>query len=174
MDVQEKELEILTNIYAAEDRVRQRDLAEIVGLSLGMTNAIVKRLVQKGFLTIKKVNNRNIKYIVSAKGIEAITRRSYRYFKRTIKQVVCYREAIEELVKTVKRNGFHGLVLIGGSDLGFIVEHACDKYGIEYVKNDVDDGYFHLYSETYIPDDEEKVRHVDGGVEFLQDILMRG
>ena len=61
--------------------MHQRDLARIVGLSLGMTNAILKRLV-------KKVNNRNIQYIVSPKGINEITRRSYRYFKRTIKNVV--------------------------------------------------------------------------------------
>jgi DNA-binding MarR family transcriptional regulator len=68
--------------------VRQRDLAKIAGLSLGMTNAILKRLALKGLLTIKRVNNRNIHYIVTPTGIEAITRKSYRYFKRTIKNVV--------------------------------------------------------------------------------------
>ena len=45
---EDKELEILENIYHSSSSVRQRDLAEIVGLSLGMTNAILKRLVKKG------------------------------------------------------------------------------------------------------------------------------
>jgi len=38
-----------------------------VGLSLAMTNAILRRLVKKGWLKIKKVNNRNMQYIVSPK-----------------------------------------------------------------------------------------------------------
>ena len=61
---EDKELEILENIYHSSSSVRQRDLAEIVGLSLGMTNAILKRLVKKGLLTVRKVNNRNIRYAV--------------------------------------------------------------------------------------------------------------
>ncbi|MEW5818174.1 MAG: winged helix-turn-helix transcriptional regulator, partial [Spirochaetota bacterium] len=55
MTATDKEIEILENIYSTQNPVRQRDLATIVGISLGMTNAIVKRLVKKGFLTIKKV-----------------------------------------------------------------------------------------------------------------------
>jgi len=35
---------------------------EDVGLSLGMTNAILKRLAAKGWITVRKVNNRNIRY----------------------------------------------------------------------------------------------------------------
>ena len=89
-DTTEKELEILSYIHSQKDTVPQRDLARVVGLSLGMTNAILKRLMEKGWLMIKKVNNRNIQYIVNPKGIEQITRRSYRYFKRTIKNVVYY------------------------------------------------------------------------------------
>ena len=84
----DKEIEILESIYHNPHRVSQRDLAQIAGLSLGMTNVILKRLAGKGLLTIKKVNNRNIRYAVSPKGIEAITRKSYRYFKPTIKNVV--------------------------------------------------------------------------------------
>ena len=65
METIEHELEILENIYKNSKQVHQRDLAHIVGLSIGMTNAILKRLVKKGLLKVKKVNNRNIQYIVS-------------------------------------------------------------------------------------------------------------
>ena len=90
MESTEHELDLLEHIAKRADTVHQRDLARIAGLSLGMTNAIVKRLVQKGWLTIRKVNNRNIRYAVSPAGIEQITQRSYGYFKRTIKNIVYY------------------------------------------------------------------------------------
>jgi len=127
----DKELEILRNIYRHEE-IHQRDIAEIVGLSLGMTNAIMKRLAVKGFLTVRKVNNRNIMYAVSPSGVEEIAKRSYKYFKRTIKNIVFYKNSIEILVKDVRKEGYEKVVLIGESDVDFIVEHLCHKYGLKY------------------------------------------
>ena len=127
------ELELLQHIAHAED-VRQRDLARIIGMSLGMTNAILKRLAHKGLLTIRKVNNRNIIYAVSPEGFEEIGRRSYRYLKRTIKNVVVYRETIESFVALIAGQGFEEIDLIEESDLDFIVEHACGAAAVRYRK----------------------------------------
>ncbi len=164
-----KEIEVLENIYQSSPGIRQRDLAEIAGVSLGMTNAILKRLAGKGFLTIKRINNRNIHYVVTSSGIEAITRKSYRYFKRTIKNVVYYKEAIENLIADIKKQGYEGVVLKGPSDLDFIVEHACGKNGLRYIKKD-EPGIkvFLIYSESYLPHKEEFVNNCA----FLQSILI--
>jgi len=172
MDSHEKELSILQSIHASPQDVSQRDLARIAGLSLGMTNAILKRLAAKGMLTIKKVNNRNIRYAVSPKGLEAISRKSYHYFKRTIRNVVYYKETLEELVREIGSRGFTGIVLVGKSDLDFIVEHLCLKTGMDYVKTEeeITPSVFKLYAETYLPDGESKEREPD--VVFLQEVLM--
>jgi len=151
---QETEIEILERISRSKNTIRQRDLARIIGLSLGLTNSILKRLTSKGLLKIKKVNNRNIQYVVSPAGMEAIAQRSYRYFKRTLKNVVSYKEAMDELVQEIKQQGCKRLVLVGKSDLDFIVEHFCDKHRIEFkdVRDSAEDtkgaeGEFLLYSE---------------------------
>ena len=60
MNHSEKELKILEKIHQNEDSIRQRDLAKIAGLSLGMTNSILKRLIEKGFITVKKVTTTEI------------------------------------------------------------------------------------------------------------------
>jgi DNA-binding MarR family transcriptional regulator len=130
-DLGDHELEVLEHIAGAQT-VRQRDIARIIGVSLGMTNAILKRLARKGLITIRKVNNRNIMYAVSPAGFEEIALRSYRFLKRTIKNVVVYRETIESLVELVADQGFEEIVLIEESDLDFIVEHACDDLSLRY------------------------------------------
>jgi DNA-binding MarR family transcriptional regulator len=167
MSESEKELEILEHIHQRAESVRQRDLAQIVGLSLGMTNAILKRLAGKGWLIIRKVNNRNIRYAVTPAGIEQITRRSFRYFKRTIKNVVVYKEAIEELVCDIRKRGFESILFIGKSDLDFLVEYACGKHDVVYLTSDpVEDGaVYYLYSEDYIPDDEAPNLRAGGGLD---------
>jgi len=169
MNSSEKEITILSHIHSNPHNVNQRDLARIVGLSLGMTNEIVKRLATKGLLTVKRINNRNIHYIVTPRGIEAITRKSYRYFKRTIKNVVYYKESIENLAARVREKGFDAILLKGVSDLDFIVEYACRKQGLAFLKEDnPPENVFVLYSESYIPDKEVE----DENSAFLQDLLI--
>ena len=167
---EDKELEILQNIYSAPSSIRQRDLAKIVGLSLGMTNAVVKRLVGKGWLKIRKVNNRNIRYVVSPAGVEAISKRSYRYFKRTIKNVVFYKESIDDLVRFAEHKGYDGVFLKGRSDLDFIVEHSCRQHGVDYVVSPekYSGRAYTLYAETYIPDRASRTE----GVSFLQELFV--
>jgi DNA-binding MarR family transcriptional regulator len=131
------ELTILQKISQSNGGVPQRNLARIIGLSLGMTNAILKRLAQKGWLQIRKVNNRNIQYVVSPRGMEEIARRSYRYFRRTIKNVVYYKEAIDTVVAEARQRGYRRVVLVGKSDLGFIVEHLSAKRGLGYAQRQV-------------------------------------
>ncbi|MFP4430348.1 MAG: MarR family transcriptional regulator [Spirochaetota bacterium] len=127
----ERELDILEAIHNRRN-IKQRDLAHVLGISVGMTNAIIRRLAQKGFLTVRKVNNRNIRYAVSSRGLEALTTRSVRYLKGTIRSVVDSKEAIEALVLAVKRLGYDEIGLVGTSALDFVVEHVCGKFGVGY------------------------------------------
>jgi DNA-binding MarR family transcriptional regulator len=128
----EKELEVLEYIYRTKEGVRQRDLAEIAGVSLGMINVILKRLAVRGWIKIKKINNRNIHYLVSSAGLEAISHRSYSFFKRTVKNLVYYKDILEKLILEIKHKGFTEVVLVGRSEVDFLVEHFCVKYGVGY------------------------------------------
>ena len=126
---------ILENIYAAAPEaspLRQRDLAQLARASLGMTNSILKRLAQKGWITIKKINSRNIHYAVTLDGFNEILHRSYNCFKRTISNVAFYRGAIEEAIHAAAGNGVTTVVLAGNSDLDFILEHACRHSGLAF------------------------------------------
>lgn len=102
-----------------------------------MTNAILKRLAQKGLISVRKINNRNIHYVVSAAGMEEIARRSYRYLRRTIKNVVYYKHAIGAVVDKAAADGYESVVLVGNSDLDFIVEHWCNLRGMNFRAVDV-------------------------------------
>ena len=175
-DELDTELEVLQSIYAQSEHVRQRDLAKVVGLSLGMTNAIVKRLVQKGWLSVRKFNSRNIRYAVSPSGIEQIMRRSYRYFKRTIRNIVEYRDAVDRFIRSVKAEGYTGIMLFGASDLDFIVQHSCGREGMDYVTSEAQAAevarkglLFTIYSESFIPNHEDTNEYNPSA--FLQEIV---
>lgn len=126
------ELDILEHIHVAQTDVHQRDLANIISKSLGMTNSILKRLTEKGLLTVAKVNNRNISYAVTPAGMRELAKRSYRYVKRTIRNVVFFKDAIDAELLAYKQGCSDpalGLLLIGHSDVDFIIEHLAVKHG---------------------------------------------
>jgi predicted transcriptional regulator len=128
---------ILEKVYdfaESQSPLRQRDLARLAGTSLGMTNSILKRLARKGWITIKKVNSRNIQYAVTLDGVNEIIRRSYGYFKRTIKNVFFYKEKIDLAINDAKQMGIVSALLVGQSDLDFIVEHSCLRHGLRFLQ----------------------------------------
>ena len=177
MYTSDKEAIILEHIYY-NDSLKQRELADKAGISLGMTNAILRRLIEKGWLMTKRLNSRNISYVVSPAGIEEIFKRGYRYFKRTIDDVIFYKEGIEQLVAEAVEAGYKTIALVGKSDLDFIVEYACDKAVIVLlrVNNDreIPQNIFSIYSEQYgVNDNTQKgyllrtlVMGVENGREF--------
>jgi DNA-binding PadR family transcriptional regulator len=155
--------------------VRQRALARSIGFSLGMTNAIVKRLAKKGWITVRRVNSRNIQYAVSRSGLDEISRRSIRYVKRTIRYVVMYKEALAGLAKDVRRTGYRGILLAGRSDIDFIVEHVCSAQGLGFTRGDaadVRDGYFVLFSEDFGKDIRHEGDRLGTGSAFLKDMMI--
>jgi DNA-binding MarR family transcriptional regulator len=174
---------ILENIYGSSGReipLRQRDLAQIAGTSLGMTNSILKRLAQRGWISIKKLNSRNIRYAVTLEGINEIARRGYGYFKRTIRNVVYYRENLEELIRRAKRKNVSTVLLAGISDLDFIVEHLCQRYGLSFLKaaetktalQALDDRSLAIFAEN-IPGPPEPGEGAEGNVFYLSRMVMK-
>jgi DNA-binding MarR family transcriptional regulator len=134
---EDAELAILEHIYSSQKRARditQRDLASASGLSLGMTNALLKRFSDKGWLLLKRLNARNIQYALTPEGINERAHRTDRYFKRTARAASLYRDMIEEFVMRKKREGVTRLVLAGVSDIDFLIEYACERHGLLFVK----------------------------------------
>ena len=134
---EDAELAILEQIYSSQKRSRgitQRDLAVAADLSLGMTNALLKRFSDRGWLLLKRLNARKIQYALTPEGVNEIAHRTYRYFKRTARAAGLYRDMIEEFVMRKKREGVTRLVLAGVSDIDFLIEYACERHGLLFVK----------------------------------------
>ncbi|MCX7656547.1 MAG: winged helix-turn-helix transcriptional regulator [Treponemataceae bacterium] len=180
----DEELVILENIYDSARRareIRQRDLAHVAGVSLGMANAILKRMAQKGWITIRRVNSRNIHYAITPEGLHEIARRSYRYVKRTIKNVVVYRDLLDRIILSAKLQGHSGIILIGISDFEFIIEHVCLRHDFPFFKaievNQIEQliakGLFVICSENISPShfSLDKEQTAPPGIVYLSTLL---
>ena len=88
-----KELQILDEVSKSE-HVNQRYLSKKLGMASGLVNLYVKRLAHKGYIKIKGMNRRRLKYLITPQGIAEKTRLtyefaliSYKYFKNTTDEI---------------------------------------------------------------------------------------
>ena len=170
MYTSDKEAIILEHIYN-NDSLKQRELADKAGISLGMVNAILKGLVEKGWLVTKRINSRNISYVVSPAGKEEIFKRGYFAFKKSIDDVQFYKVEIEKIVSEAIAAGYKAVALVGKSDLDFLVEYACGKTGIEFIKiseKQINDKMFIIYSEQHKFSEEASEKY------WLRSIVLEG
>ena len=111
----------------------QRELAEGAHMSLGMTNALLKRFVQKGWIMMKKASPRTVRYVLTAEGMKELEKRSRRYMARTFDNIKTYSDIMQRRALKAKEQGCRCVVLYGESDIAFLVEYACSKYGLQFM-----------------------------------------
>lgn len=112
--------------------ISQRDLSRAINLSLGMTNVLLKRLSQQGYILMQKASPRNMSYVVTPEGMNELAKRTYRYLKRTMKKVVDYKESIVSITSDAHNRGYTHIGLLGASDIDFIIEYAARSVGLDY------------------------------------------
>lgn len=106
------------------DRLTQRHIAEKAGISLGMTNLIIKRLIHKGFVKIRNMNKKKILYHLTPKAMIEKTRRTYSYFERTMRDIVAIREKIQNAVTRKMNGNFSEIVIVGRNEISEIAKWA--------------------------------------------------
>ncbi len=140
MNHKESELQLLEAIYACQDeaeRSSQRSLADRAGLSLGMTNALLRRFAERGWVKLLHISGRSLRYILTPAGVEEILLRSMSYFSRAARSASLYRDRIEEFVRRVAAEGRTSLVLEGSAELDFLFDYSCMRHGLAFYKNPI-------------------------------------
>jgi hypothetical protein len=97
---------------------------------------------------------------------------------------MAYKDAIDRVIGQAKRKNFAVILLIGVSDLEFIIEHSCHNYGLSFLKTvdasaarQVLDGQtFGVFSETIpeLPEGRKTGKSVPANTLYLSRLVMGG
>lgn len=117
----EREFE-LVNIVGAQLGSNQRDLSRHMDLSLGSINMLPRRLIAKGYIRTKQLNNRKVKYLLTPKGFAEKMRKSVNYTCKTLSSIGLIKEKIKDVLIGLHGKGERSLIIFGKSDLALLVE----------------------------------------------------
>ena len=96
--------------------VSQRLLSQKFGISLGLTNAYLKRMVGKGWIRIQGLNRRRVEYFLTPKGIAEKTRLTLTLISSNIQHYSELKRTILEKFLEMQRKGKKRIVFYGVSD----------------------------------------------------------
>ena len=107
----------------------QRKISRQIGLSLGMTNLIMKRLIAKGYIKVKGLNRRKVQYILTPRGFAEKVRKTHRYLLRSIDTLKKVKEKIQDTVLEYYEKGERNFTILGKGELADIVEISLRDMG---------------------------------------------
>ena len=89
----EREFELI-NIIGAQIATNQRDLSHHMDLSLGMINMLIRRLITKGYIRTKQLNQKKVEYLLTPKGFSEKTRKSIKYTIKTLNSITAIKDSM--------------------------------------------------------------------------------
>lgn len=107
----------------------QRLLSMRLGIAVGLTNAYIRRCVQKGWIRISKVPPRRYLYFITPKGFMEKSRLTARYLESSFNFFRQARTECLQIFRDAKAKGWHRLVLFGDGDLAEIAGLAAQETG---------------------------------------------
>ncbi len=133
MDTQElRTLKLLEEIESAQ-APSQRDLATRLNISLGLVNAFMKRLTQKGYFKISTIPKNRVKYILTPKGAAEKTRLTYEYIQQSFLYYKNTRRKLSSVFEQFEKQGVGKVVFLGAGEIAEIAYISIQETNIELV-----------------------------------------
>ena len=104
----------------ADSKVTQRSLSEELGIALGLTNAYLKRAVDKGLVKIKHVPRNRYLYYLTPKGFSEKARLTAEYFRGSLNFYRKARNECNEIIFQFEKKGIKNIILSDKNELAEI------------------------------------------------------
>ena len=164
----EREFELI-NIVGAQIANNQRDLSRHMDLSLGTINMLIRRLITKGYIRTKQLNQKKVEYILTPKGFSEKTHKSIKYTLKTINSIGLIKRRVQETLLELYKNGARNFFIVGKSDLSILIEIAakevplkdCSFRILDEIPPAAIEGTLLICKENVPPDEVALHHHVD-------------
>jgi DNA-binding MarR family transcriptional regulator len=127
-----RELSLLNGIERDPD-VTQATLATQLGVAVGTVNWHLKRLIEKGYVKIKRAERKKLRYIITPEGIALRARLTVDYVEQQFLLYRNTRQRVRQQLEEVRSAGFERISIQGSGDVADICRLTCLEQGIQVV-----------------------------------------
>ena len=123
------DLTVLQSLGSATGAVSQREIARRTGLSVGLINAVLKKLARTGYIKTSHLNRRSIEYLLTPEGFTQTALRSYRFVRNTLRNFRSIQQRLESIVGELQLEGVNEFYIHGDGDLADFITSIFGEQG---------------------------------------------
>ncbi len=120
----DRDLILLEHIEQDPDAT-QATLAAQLGVAVGTINWHLKRLVAKGYVKVRRVERRKLRYIITPEGVALRARLTLDYIQTSFKLYRLVRQRVDDALQQVKAKGYSHVRLEGEGDVADVCRLTC-------------------------------------------------
>jgi DNA-binding MarR family transcriptional regulator len=124
-----RELALLEYIESNPD-VSQASLATQLGVAVGTVNWHIRRLIEKGYVKIKRAERKKLRYIITPEGIALRALLTVDYINQQFLLYRTTRQRVREHLEQIKAAGFQEVSIRGEGDVADICRLSCLEQGV--------------------------------------------
>ena len=127
--IKNQEYELLDAI-AQDSLVTQASLSARLGMAVGSVNWYIKRLINRGYVSVSHLDRTRLKYHLTPEGMAILTQRTLHYMKRSLGVYNELRQKAKGMVGELKTKGIFHAYLEGSDEVMDILRLTCIEEGI--------------------------------------------
>ena len=117
-----KPTEDLRNLQLLEEiskdaTISQRKLSQMLGVALGVTNACLKKMINKGFVEVKGINHKRIGYYLTPRGFSEKSRLNYHFLQHSIRYYSNLKDNINTKLSSIYKAGHKRIICYGAGEV---------------------------------------------------------
>ncbi|MGB4595948.1 MAG: winged helix-turn-helix transcriptional regulator [Anaerolineaceae bacterium] len=129
-----RDLSLLTTIEQNPD-VSQATLADELGVAVGTINWYLKRLINKGYVKVKRAQRKKLRYIITPEGIALRATLTVDYIRTSFDLYRHARKKTSNALEEIRFNGYTQVSIVGEGEMAEVCRLTCLEAGIP-VTND--------------------------------------
>lgn len=133
-----KPTEHLRNLQLLEEiskdaSLSQRKLSQHLGVALGMTNACLKKMINKGLVKAKGINHKRIAYYLTPKGFSEKTKLTYHFLEHTVKYYSRLKNNISAKLSLLSDAGARRIICYGAGEVMEVAFIILNESNFEFL-----------------------------------------
>lgn len=130
-EIKQHEYELLNEI-AQDSLVTQSSLSDQLGIAVGSVNWYIKRLIQRGWIKVSRLDRTRLKYDLTPEGMRVFTQRAMLYARDSLKVYGGLRQKAKSLVTQLQKKGIQDVYLVDekNDEIMDILRLTCIEAGV--------------------------------------------
>ncbi len=133
-----RDLNLLEEISHNPDTT-QAHLAVKLGVAVGTVNWHLKRLIDKGYVKVKRAERRKLRYIVTPSGVALRAKLTKAYIEQSMSLYREIRKKSLMAAKEARNQGYTAVQIVGDGDVAEVCRLTFLEQGLEVVDRKTDD-----------------------------------